>query len=58
VAVLTLTLAAPALAVDGSDGSGRDFGRHHADMAVEMQGFTGEMNPGVHHQGFSGWPGM
>ena len=56
--VLTLALAAPALAVDGSGGAGREFGLHHAGMARDMTGLTGQMNPGVHHQGFSGWPGM
>lgn len=54
--LLALALSAPALAVDtGAGGAGRDFGQHHAAHAQEMGGFTGEMNPGVMHQGFSGW---
>lgn len=55
---LVFSLAVPAFAVDGSVGAGATFGTHHAGMAQEMEGFTGEMNPGVHHQGFSGWTGM
>lgn len=54
--VLVLALAAPAFAVSGADGAGRDFGAHHAAHAQEMGGFTGEMNPGVMHHGFAGWP--
>jgi len=55
---LVLALAAPAFAVTGADGAGRDFGLHHAAHAQEMGGFTGDMNPGVLHNGFSGWMGM
>jgi hypothetical protein len=55
--VLVLALAAPAFAVSGAGGAGRDYGLDHVSHhAREMGGFTGEMNPGVHHQGFSGWP--
>lgn len=53
--VLALSIAAPAFAADGSGGAGKDFGTHHAGHAQEMTGFTGEMNPGVKHTGFSGW---
>ena len=56
-AVLALAAASPAFAVDGSSGAGADFGAHHAAHAQEMTGFTGTMNPGVTHQGFSGWTG-
>lgn len=56
-AVLALAVAAPAFAT-GAGGAGRDFGQHHATHAQEMGGFTAEMNPGVMHQGFSGWTGM
>lgn len=52
VLALTLVLAAPALA--GAGGAGRDYGQHIAAHAQEMGGFTGNMNPGVMHQGFSG----
>lgn len=54
--VLVLAFAAPAFAT-GADGAGRSFGLHHATHAREMGGFTGEMNPGVMHRGFSGWSG-
>jgi len=55
--VLALSLAVPAFAT-GANGAGKAFGQHHASMAQEMGGFTGTMNPGVMHQGFSGWTGM
>jgi hypothetical protein len=55
---LALFVAAPAMAATGADGAGSDFGQHHAMHAQEMGGFTGEMNPGVMHQGFSDWMGM
>lgn len=55
VLALTLALAAPALAATGA---GRDYGQHIAAHAQEMGGFTGNMNPGVMHQGFSGWTGV
>ena len=60
-AVLTLALVAVAPAVagtpdtTGADGAGQHFGDHHAMMAQDMTGLTGDMNPGVHHQGFSNW---
>lgn len=53
--VVALSLASPAFAATGADGAGREFGLHHAAHAQQMDGFTGEMNPGVMHQGFSGW---
>lgn len=53
--LLVLAFASPAFAVNGSGGAGRGFGQHHAEHAREMGGFTGEMNPGVLHQGFAGW---
>lgn len=56
VLVLVLAVAVPAFAVSGADGAGRDFGTHHATHARDMGGFDGEMNPGVMHRGFSGWP--
>jgi hypothetical protein len=52
---MALAVAAPAFAT-GANGAGRDFGRHHAEMA-QMGGFTGMENPGM-HRGFSGWMGM
>lgn len=56
-AALSLAVAAPAFAT-GANGAGLDFGQHHATHAQEMGGFTGVMNPGVMHKGFSGWTGM
>ena len=58
VLVLLLSLASPALGATGADGAGRDYGQHHAAHAREMGGFSGTMNPGVMHRGFSGWMGM
>jgi hypothetical protein len=59
VLALALVVAAPVFAgtpeTTGSGGAGSDYGLHHAGMAQEMGGFTGTMNPGVHHQGFSNW---
>lgn len=57
VAILALAVAVPAFAT-GASGAGADFGIHHATHAQEMGGFTGVENPGVMHQGFSGWTGM
>ncbi|HET6351740.1 MAG TPA: hypothetical protein VFG89_06410 [Coriobacteriia bacterium] len=56
-AVMALALTAPALAATGANGAGQEFGQHHATHAQEMGGFTGSENPGVMHQGFSGWTG-
>lgn len=54
VMVLVIGSALPAFA--GSAGS--EYGLHHAGMAIENTGFTGEHNPGVMHQGFANWPGL
>ena len=54
--VLALAVAAPAFAsTAGSTGSA--YGQHHAAHAQSKGGFTGTMNPGVVHRGFSGWHG-
>lgn len=50
-AVLMLSVASPAFAATGGD-----FGTYHATHAVEMGGYTVDMNPGM-HQGFAGWTG-
>jgi hypothetical protein len=41
--------------------SGAEYGDHVSDMAqktdkhgIDRKGFSGEMNPGTHHQGYSG----
>jgi hypothetical protein len=48
-----LVVPAGALAANASDGAGRAYGQHHAEMA--QMGMLGtDMNPG-HHRGFSGW---
>jgi hypothetical protein len=54
--ILALAAATPAFAATTT--AGRDYGLHHATHAQEMTGFTGTENPGVMHQGFSGWTGM
>lgn len=51
--VLALAVAAPAIAA-AADHTGYEYGQHHAAHAREG-GFTGTMNPGVVHRGFSGW---
>lgn len=51
--VLSFALAVPDVAA--SDGEGAAYGQHHAAHARAMGGFTGDMNPGVMHRGFSGW---
>ena len=52
--VLALAIAAPAFA-SAAGPTGSDYGQHHAAHAKKMGGFTGTMNPGVVHRGFSGW---
>lgn len=37
-----------------ADGAGRDYAEHVRMCRLEM-GFSGTHNPGVMHQGFSGW---
>jgi len=54
--VLVLATATSAFAT-GANGAGRDFGVHHATHAQVTPGFTGAENPGVMHEGFSGWTG-
>lgn len=49
--IVITTSAGPALAVDGA---GRDYAEHVRICQQEM-GFSGTHNPGVMHQGFSGW---
>ena len=52
--LLVFALAGSALAAVPANGTGADFGLHHADMA--QQGMLGKMmNPGM-HQGIVGWP--
>lgn len=50
-ATLALAATAPVFAATGAE-----FGAHHADHAIEMTGYTVDMNPGI-HQGFAGWTG-
>lgn len=52
--VLALAVAAPAFASTAGH-TGYDYGQHHADHARMKGGFSGTMNPGVVHRGFSGW---
>lgn len=55
--ILGLALATPAFAADTA-GAGATYGQHHATMAQSTGGYAGIENPGVMHQGFSGWTGM
>jgi hypothetical protein len=57
VLAIVLTAAGPAYAATGANGAGRAFGQHVSTMAQDV-GFSGSMNPGVMHRGFSGWTGM
>jgi len=50
-AALMIAAAAPAFAA-----TGQEFGAHHSTHAIEMGGFSADMNPGM-HQGFAGWTG-
>ena len=54
VFVLVLAGAAPVVAL-AADHSGSAYGQHHAAHARARGGFTGTMNPGVVHRGYSGW---
>lgn len=54
VAMLAMTVVLAMSAAPAFAATGRDFGDHHADHAVEMTGFTGEHNPGT-HTGYAGW---
>lgn len=49
--VLAIAGAGQALAVEGS---GRDYA-DHVRMCQQHMGFSGTHNPGVMHQGYSGW---
>jgi hypothetical protein len=55
--MIVLAMAVPAFAT-GASGAGAAYGQHVSSMTQESGGFTGTMNPGVMHQGFSGWTGM
>lgn len=37
-----------------ADGAGRDYAEH-VRMCQQSMGFSGTHNPGVMHQGYSGW---
>ena len=49
--ILAITGAGPAFAADGA---GRDYAEH-VRMCRQAMGFSGTHNPGVMHQGYSGW---
>jgi hypothetical protein len=49
--IVITTSACLAFAVDGT---GRDYAEH-VRMCQQEMGFSGTHNPGVMHQGFSGW---
>lgn len=50
-AAVVAMIAAPATAAEPT---GREFA-DHVRMAQTQMGFSGTHNPGVMHQGFSGW---
>ncbi len=52
---LMLSVALPAFAVTGAGGAGTDYSTHVVTHVQDMGGFSGAMNPGVMHQGFSGY---
>lgn len=53
---MILSLGLPATADPGGIlDSNAEYGQHVREHVQEMGGFSGEMNPGVHHQGKSGW---
>ena len=51
-AVVLIPTAAGAAPVTG--GAGADYGDHVSTHARGEGGFSGQMNPGRHHRGFSG----
>ncbi|MGB4892613.1 MAG: hypothetical protein WBP09_13200 [Propionicimonas sp.] len=53
VAAAMLTLINAGLAF-AADGTGRDYA-DHVRMCQQAMGFNGTHNPGVMHQGRSGW---
>lgn len=60
---LTVTAAAATAAlllvpVAASAATGAEYGDQVSQHVTTQTGFTGDHNPGVHHQGFSGWDGM
>lgn len=46
--------AAPSIAASGNAADGQLYSQHVRDCQASM-GFTGDHNPGVMHQGYSGW---
>lgn len=55
-AAVVLVAAWPGAADSGGEpNENAEYGQHVREHVQEMGGFTGEMNPGVHHQGKSGW---
>lgn len=55
-AAVILAAAWPGAADSGGEpNENAEYGQHVREHVQEMGGFTGEMNPGVHHQGKSGW---
>jgi len=49
--IIVVTGAGSAVAADGT---GRDYAEH-VRMCQQEMGFSGTHNPGVMHQGYSGW---
>ena len=51
---LVTLLVVPANAASTHDADGQQYSQHVRDCQLTM-GFTGTHNPGVMHQGYSGW---
>lgn len=53
-AAAMILLVASAGSAVAADGTGRDYA-DHVRMCQRSMGFSGTHNPGVMHQGYSGW---
>lgn len=51
---IALTLV-PAVASAAADPAANDFGKQHVAHHAQQQHFDGDHNPGIMHQGKSGW---
>jgi len=54
VAAGLITVATGAGSAVAADGTGGDYAEH-VRMCQQEMGFSGTHNPGVMHQGYSGW---
>lgn len=54
IAAALIVVALSAGSASAADGGGRDYAEH-LRMCQQSMGFSGTHNPGVMHQGRSGW---